>query len=254
MAGAKAKAKGRAKGKAKARRRKSNATSNDGQEDDSPDEPPEPPPVPPPPEPPQPELPLPPEAVADSVDEPQLEPVPAHNGDGAMVVDSHVEVEMENENEDVHMDDIPQSASSSKPSHVTVVPVERAERVHRTPQDIMQMLLPNKDFMISIKFNDWRFDSSCKLQLSATHMKKLYAPYSQKTLSRSFASRLSWEDALAEVHDFTWRKWKLLMDVSPLTLETGEQRPGCVPQEVLDLLKPVIENMDAPTTYPKKSK
>ena len=100
MAAAKAKAKGRAKakGKAKARRRKSNATSNDGQEDDSPDEPPEPPPVPPPPEPPQPELPLPPEAVADSVDGPQLEPVPAHNGDGAMVVDSHVEVEMENEN------------------------------------------------------------------------------------------------------------------------------------------------------------
>ena len=85
-------------------------------------------------------------------------------------------------------------------------------------------------------------------------MKKLRAPYSQKTLSRSFASRLSWEDALAEVRDFTWRKWKLLMDVSPLTLETGEQRPGRVPQEVLDLLKPVIENMDAPTNYPKKSK
>ena len=86
-------------------------------------------------------------------------------------------------------------------------------------------------------------------------MKKLYAPYSQKTCSRSFANpRVTWEDALAEVHDFTWRKWKLVMDVSPLTLETGEQCPGHVPNDVLELLRPVIDNMMPPTNYPKMFK
>jgi len=136
-------------------------------------------------------------------------------------------------------------------------PSERAERVNRTPNEIMQLITPNKDFMINIK-PDWRFDSSCKLQLSAGQMKRLYPPYSQKTFSRSWTNvatrHVTWEDALAEVHEFTWRKWKLVSDVSPLTLETGEQRPGDVPKNVLDLLRPKIDNMDPPIHYPKKSK
>ena len=65
---------------------------------------------------------------------------------------------------------------------------------------------------------------------------------------------MTWEVALSEVHELTWRKWKLVSDVSPLTLETGEQRPGHVPNDVLDLLRPIIDNLDPPTHYPKKSK
>ena len=137
------------------------------------------------------------------------------------------------------------SSSSGLPRHS---PSERAERVNKTPNDIMQLILPNKDFMINIKFNDWRFESSCKLQLPAGQMKRLYPPYSQKTFSRSWTNvatrHVTWEDALAEVHEFTWRKWKLVSDVSPLTLE----------KHVLDLLRPRIDNMSPPIHYPKKSK
>ena len=90
--------------------------------------------------------------------------------------------------------------------------------LHKNPYDIMELVLPNKDFLITLKYNDWRFDSSCKLRLSAGHMKKLYAPCSQKTFSRSWTNvetrHVTWEVALSEVHDFTWRKWKLVIQIT----------------------------------------
>ena len=117
--------------------------------------------------------------------------------------------------------------------------------MNRTPEDIFGMMVPNRDFAIHLKFNDWRIESRCKLALAGKGSNKLYPPYTQKTFSRAFIS-LTWQDALMDVHDFTWRKWRLLKRVSPLPEGVTEQVPGRIPKESLDLLAPIIEKMDPP--------
>lgn len=136
-----------------------------------------------------------------------------------------------------HHDSKPSSSSSSK--------APAAPRVNKTPEDIFRMMVPNRDFAVHLKFNDWRIESQCRLVLAAKDSSKLYPPYSQKTFSRAFIST-PWQDALMEVHEFTWRKWRLLQHLSPLGEGVTEQVPGVVPRECLNLLTPVIEKMDPP--------
>ena len=137
---------------------------------------------------------------------------------------------------DSHHDSKPSSSSCRAPA---------AARVNRTPEEIFRMMVPNRDFVIHLKYNDWRLESQCRLVLAPKDSSQLYSPYSQKTFSRAFIS-LPWKDALLDVHDFTWRKWRLLKHLSPLGEGVSEQVPGQVPKACLDLLQPIIEKMDPP--------
>ena len=176
------------------------------QESDSPKELPPPPSMPP----------VPPPADPPPADPPPADP--AHDSES-------------------HHDSKPSSSSSKAPA---------APRVNKTPEEIFRMMVPNRDFAVHLKFNDWRIESQCRLALTTKDSNKLlHPPYSQKTFSRAFIS-LPWQDALSEVHDFTWRKWRLLKHLSPLGEGVTEQVPGVVPRECLTLLTPVIENMDPP--------
>ena len=107
---------------------------------------------------------------------------------------------------DSHHDSKPPSSSCRAPA---------AARVNRTPEEIFRMMVPNRDFVIHLKYNDWRLESQCRLVLAPKDSSRLYSPYSQKTFSIAFIS-LPWKDALTDVHDFTWRKWRLLKHLSPL--------------------------------------
>jgi len=44
-----------------------------------------------------------------------------------------------------------------------------------------------------------------------------------------------------DVHDFTWRKWRLFKDLSPLAEGMEEQVPGRIPRRCLDLLQPKLD-------------
>ena len=134
--------------------------------------------------------------------------------------------------------------SDSKPSSSSCR-APAAPRVNRTPEEIFRMMVPNRDFVIHLKYNDWRLESQCRLVLAPKESSVLYAPYSQKTFSRAFIS-IPWQDALTDVHYFTWRKWRLLKHLSPLGEGVSEQVPGQVPKACFDLLQPVIEKMDPP--------
>jgi len=126
--------------------------------------------------------------------------------------------------------------------------------VNRTPDEISQMLCPNRDFSIVVKYNDWRLESQCRLHLTAKDSAKLYAPYSQKTFSRAFIS-IPWQDALMDVHDFTWRKWRLLKHLSPLAEGMEEQVPGRIPRKCLEILQAKLDpEVLAPPKYGGKLK
>lgn len=146
------------------------------------------------------------------------------------------------------------SSSSRAPAATRILATPAAPRVNRTPDEISQMLCPNRDFSIVVKYNDWRLESQCRLHLTAKDSAKLYAPYSQKTFSRAFIS-IPWQDALMDVHDFTWRKWRLLKHLSPLAEGMEEQVPGRIPRKCLEILQAKLDpEVLAPPKYGGKLK
>ncbi|CAL1147738.1 unnamed protein product, partial [Cladocopium goreaui] len=70
---------------------------------------------------------------------------------------------------------------------------------------------------------------------------ELDGTFSQLRFSRSFAKKVKWEDALAQVHKHNWQKWALVQDENPLGEGEEAQEPGIIPQDLLDLLKGHIE-------------
>ena len=153
-----------------------------------------------------------------------------------------------------HAEEPSASSSSRTPAATRTLAVPAAPRVNRSPDDILRLCCPNRDWSIVLKNCDWRFESQCRLHLTSKDSAKLYAPYSQKTFSRAFIS-IPWQDALMDVHDFTWRKWRLLKHLSPLPEGVEEQVPGRIPQKCLELLGPRLDpHVLAPPRYGGKPK
>ena len=74
----------------------------------------------------------------------------------------------------------------------------------------------------------------------------------QKGFTASFAQRHSWQDALANIHEFNWRKWHMVKEELPLPEGMSAQTPGVVPKDVLDQLAPYIQRLPTLKRYGKK--
>ena len=66
-------------------------------------------------------------------------------------------------------------------------------KVHQTPFQHLEGLLPSRDFSILLDENAWRFRVECKVKGQVFE-----APYGNKTFSKAFGTALTWEDALKE--------------------------------------------------------
>ena len=116
-------------------------------------------------------------------------------------------------------------------------------RVHSTPFEHLEKLLPSRDFSLLLDENAWRFRVECKVKGQVFE-----APYHCKTFSKAFASALTWEAALRECHKYMWEKWALIENKAP-NLSSERQEPGHVKQDVLDRLKPLMEKLSPKKDY-----
>ena len=138
------------------------------------------------------------------------------------------------------------SSAAPKPAPAPSTPAPQRER-HKTPQEIMALLQPPGCSM-GISFHDHRFTSIWKYDHSS-----LGGAYGQKRFSRSFVQMRSWKDALKEVHRHNWGKWKMVKHQYPLDEGEQEQVPGQVSEDVMKLLKPVIDGLPELVRYTTRS-
>ena len=124
---------------------------------------------------------------------------------------------------------------------------ENIKKVYKSPEEILSHITPPGCF-IGLDFNAWRFQSSWKVKAGV--IDALLPPYNKKTMSATFIKVRSWQEALQQVHSHTWEKYKLIKkDVPPMPTGQEEQRPGAIPQSILDALEPIISNMKEPKKY-----
>ena len=71
----------------------------------------------------------------------------------------------------------------------------------------------------------------------------------QKSFSKSFGLKLTWQDALKEVHTHNWEKWGYVKHEFPLPRGEVEQTPGDIPEETLAQLKPAIDSLPPVVRY-----
>ena len=126
-------------------------------------------------------------------------------------------------------------AAPSQPSQPSQPSRARAPKSYKSPTEIMGLLQP-PGCRFSISAQDHRFKSQWDEDYP-----ELDGTFSQLRFSRSFAKKVKWEDALAQVHKHNWQKWALVQDENPLGEGEEAQEPGIIPQDLLDLLKGHIE-------------
>ena len=122
--------------------------------------------------------------------------------------------------------------------HQTAEPAEPASsssrfvgpKVHQTPFDLLEGLLPSREFSILLDENAWRFRVECKVKGQVFE-----PPYQNKTFSRAFnETTVTWQEALQEIHKYMWKKWDLIKKKAPM-LSTEMQEPGHVNQEAFSM-------------------
>ena len=118
-------------------------------------------------------------------------------------------------------------------------------KVYQSPQ-ILTRCEPNCRFKIGLDYNAHRFYVKCSLPLS-----DFLPPYDkQKSFSKSFASdRKTWRTCLELVHHHCWSKWELVEDRYPLAPNKVKQKPGVVPEDVLNEIEQEVNNLGPPTQY-----
>ena len=124
----------------------------------------------------------------------------------------------------------PEPAPASSSSRVV------GPRVHQSPVEILEELLPSRDFSLLLDENAWRFRVECKVKGQVFE-----PPYQNKTFSKAFnnGGPVTWQAALKECHKYLWEKW---------------QEPGHVRQEVLVALKvKKMDSLSAKKTYSSSS-
>ena len=70
--------------------------------------------------------------------------------------------------------------------------------------------------------------------------------------SRSFVNK-EWTTALSEIHHRLWEKWSFVSEKLPLEAGRQPQKPGEVPQNVINNLKPFIEKLPEKKSYYAKN-
>ena len=118
-------------------------------------------------------------------------------------------------------------------------------KVYQSPQ-ILTRCEPNFRFKVGLDYNAHRFYVKCSLPLS-----DFLPPYDkQKSFSKSFASdRKTWRTCLELVHHHCWSKWELVKDRYPLAPNQIKQKPGVVPEDVLNEIEQEVNNLGPPTQY-----
>ena len=125
-------------------------------------------------------------------------------------------------------------------------PVPQAPRQFASPLDILILIAPYPHCVITMNSNDHRFVSKWRNELKFDFW---IGELSRPTFSRSFSaeSEVSWKSALNAVHQRVWEKYDL---VKPhLDIQMTPQKPGEVPQFVMDLLRPHISDLPARKEY-----
>ena len=139
----------------------------------------------------------------------------------------------------------PESAPASSSSRVV------GPRVHQSPLEILEELLPSRDFSLTLDENAWRFRVECRVKGQVFEH-----PYQNKTFSKAFQTGgpVMWEDALKECHEYLWEKWALVKKKAPM-LSREVQEPGHISREVLVAFKvKKMDSLSAKKTYSSSSK
>ena len=92
-----------------------------------------------------------------------------------------------------------------------------------------------------------------KVECKKGHRRAFDPHFSKKTFSKQFVN-IEWGYALKIVHAHAWQKWHLVKDDPAYKLQTGqeEQKPGIVPQELLDSLQSTIDDLPPAKAYKRQ--
>jgi hypothetical protein len=120
-----------------------------------------------------------------------------------------------------------------------------AKRVKRfkSPAEILEKLQP-PGCKLTLGFNDHRWSSTWE---EANPL--LPGKLKQRYFSKRFGLKLTWQEALKEVHKHNWEKWGLVKHDFPLPRGEVEQTPGDIPEETLAQLKPAIDTLPPLVRY-----
>ena len=138
-----------------------------------------------------------------------------------------------------------QRAPAQRAADPEVPPRPREARI-RSPEEILSQIAP-PGATFGISHQDHRFTSRMGIESCLFEGKM-----KQKGFTASFAQRHSWQDALANIHEFNWRKWHMVKEELPLPEGMSAQTPGVVPKDVLDQLAPYIQRLPTLKRYGKK--
>ena len=117
----------------------------------------------------------------------------------------------------------------------------RAER-RRSPEELMALIEPPGCHM-GISFNVHTFTSNWHKDHP-----ELPGVLSQRSFSRAFFAKRTWRDALFEVHQHNWRKWKHLEKEYPLG-DRREMVPGQIPDSIMEQFQPIIDSLPEYVRY-----
>ena len=138
------------------------------------------------------------------------------------------------------------SSSRAKRGHeagdIESEPVKRV-KLYRSPQEILDHLQP-PGCKLTLGFLDHRF--SCRYEVESS---ALTGKFKQKTFSKSFAEKVTWQEALRQVHKYMWEKWNVVKAKFPLGANQAPQKPGEVEKSIFDQLKETIDNLPPVTKY-----
>eukprot|EP00438_Fugacium_kawagutii_P003708 Skav208248 [mRNA] locus=scaffold7893:752:5170:+ [translate_table: standard] len=107
----------------------------------------------------------------------------------------------------------------------------------KSPEEVLGQITP-PGVTIGMLSSEHRFTSRMMME-SPLFVGKMR----QKYFTCSFGKRTNWQDALATVHEFCWRKWYVVREQLPLPEGMAEQVPGRVPPDILTQLGPHIEKL-----------
>ena len=147
------------------------------------------------------------------------------------------------------------AAAAAEPLEAAAEPVEPAEPLEAAAEPVepagplparelgLKKTEPMDWFKLRLDKNAHRFQ--VEMDKNKTRVSEFWDDkHKQMFFSRSFKTRMSWQDALSEIHAWMWEK------ATSAGLETQEvQVPGEVPAEVLNGLKAEMDNLPAPKDY-----
>ena len=89
-------------------------------------------------------------------------------------------------------------------------PDKKRESRQKSPEEILSLITPPTCY-IGLSRQDHRWTSTNPWEGS-----KFTGKLKQTRFSSSFAQRVCWQDALRNVHEFNWRKWRIVKEAHPL--------------------------------------